>query len=246
MRAPAEDVTGTLAGKTVLITGGDTGVGKKIAVSLAAQGAQVVIQHPHAPESAADVVKEITGSGGSALALAADIGDRLEYEELVQALLEECGHWDVLVTTTAAALSTSLAELTADEFDSAFATPARGVLHGLQLASAHLADGGRVITVANAAPPGNTVDEAATGAIAEFTRALAADFTPRRIAVNAVSAATGNLDPNATTAARLLGPVSETTEISEVVAFLASDAAEAVTAQHIRVAEGGPGTGKTA
>lgn len=238
MGSPAAAGAGPLTGKTVLITGGDSGIGKKIAVSLAAQGAQVVIQHPHAPESAADVVKEITGSGGAALALAADIGDRLEYEELVQALLEECGRWDVLVSTTGPAVSTPLAELTEDEFDLAFATPAKGVLHGLQLAATQLADGGRVITVASATPSDSTVDAAATGAIAEFTRGLAADFTQRRITVNAVSPANGGPDANAPAVAQLPGPVSETTEITEVVAFLATDAAEAVTAQHIRVTDG--------
>lgn len=239
------NMTGPLAGKTALITGADTGIGKSIAKTLAGQGAQVVIQHPHSPESAADVVKEITNAGGSALALAADIGDRDEYEELIQALLEECGHWDVLVHTGTAAITTPLREISAEEFDLGFAAPAKAVFNGIQLAAVHLADGGRIITVGGSTTPGNAVENAATEAIAEFTRSLATDFTERRIAVNAVSPGTagednggpakGEHEPSyvmGTGAAERLGAA---TELTDAVAFLVSDEAEAVTAQHIRV-----------
>ncbi|MFD6155833.1 SDR family NAD(P)-dependent oxidoreductase [Nocardia sp. NPDC060256] len=237
--------TGPLTGKTALITGADTGIGKSIAKTLAEQGAQVVIQHPHAPESAADAVKEITDAGGSALALAADIGDRAEYEELVQALLDECGHWDVLVQTTAAALEAPLAEISEEEFDLGFAVPAKAVFYGIQLAAAHLSDGGRIITVGGSTAPGNAVDNAAVGAIAEFTRALATDFAPRRIAVNAVSP--GTADPKADSAEKaehqpsyvmgtnFLDRIKASTEITQAVALLVSDDAEAVTAEHIRI-----------
>jgi 3-oxoacyl-[acyl-carrier protein] reductase len=175
------------------------------------------------------VVKAITGAGGLAVALAADIGDRGEYEELVQAVLEEYGHWDVLVHTPAAAISTALGEITDEEFELGVTTPVKGVFHGLQLASVHLADGGRVITVAGADASGNAVTEAATGAVAEFTRGLAEEFGSRRITVNAVSVGT------APQADRALGRLGEATEITEAVAILASADADEVTAQHIRV-----------
>ncbi|WP_405167688.1 SDR family oxidoreductase [Nocardia sp. NBC_01499] len=245
-------MTGPLAGKTALITGADAGIGKSIAKTLAGQGAQVVIQHPHSPESAADVVKEITGAGGSALALAADIGDRAEYEELIQALLAECGHWDVLVHTTATAITAPLREISDDEFDLGYAAPAKAVLHGMQLAAAHLSDGGRIITVTRSTTPGNAVDNAATGAIAEFTRALATDFAARRVTVNAVSPGPADTErPDKSdssdknehessygTETTALGRIAGATEITEVVAFLASDDAAAVTARHIRVGDG--------
>ncbi|MFE9582791.1 SDR family NAD(P)-dependent oxidoreductase [Nocardia sp. NPDC006044] len=237
--------TGPLAGKTALITGADTGIGKSIAKTLAGQGAQVVIQHPHSPESAADVVKEITNAGGSALALAADIGDRDEYAELVQALLEECGHWDALVHTGGGAITTPLREISAEEFDLGFAAPAKAVFNGIQLAAVHLADGGRIITVGAPAAPGNAVDNAATAAIAEFTRSLAPDFTERRIAVNAVSPgaagadnggpAKGEHEPSYVMGTGISERLGAATELTDAVAFLVSDEAESVTAQHIRV-----------
>lgn len=114
-----------LTGKTALVTDAASGTGKTIAKTLAAQGAQVAVQHPHAPEAAADVVKEIARAGGEAVALAADTTDPLEYEELVQALLDTYGHWDVLVNSAA--------------------EPAV-VSNGAQLAEQHMADGGRIIT----------------------------------------------------------------------------------------------------
>lgn len=237
--------TGPLTGKTALITAADTGIGKSIAKTLAAQGAQVVIQHPHAPESAADVVKEITHAGGAALALAADLGDRAEYEELIQALLAACGHWDVLVQTTATTITAPLREVSEEDFDLGFAVPAKAVFYGIQLAAAHLSDGGRIITVANAASSGNAVGNAAVGAIAEFTRLLATDFAARRIAVNAVSPGTDGPEANSAEKTEhepsyavkpeFLDRINASTEITEVVALLVSDEAEAVTAQHLRV-----------
>ncbi|MFI6043224.1 SDR family NAD(P)-dependent oxidoreductase [Nocardia sp. NPDC051321] len=238
-------MTGPLTGKTALITGADTGIGKSIAKTLAGQGARVVIQHPHAPESAADVVKAITHAGGSALALAADIGDRAEYEELIQAMLDECGHWDVLVQTPTAAITAPLREISEEDFDLGFVAPAKAVFYGIQLAAAHLSDGGRIITVGCCAAPGNAVDNAAMSAIAEFTRALAAEFAPRRIAVNAVSpgaaahsAEKSEHETSYTTGAKFLDRVNASTEITEAVALLVSDDAEAVTAEHIRVGGG--------
>jgi 3-oxoacyl-[acyl-carrier protein] reductase len=84
-------VAGTtpLVGKTALVTGAATGIGKSIAETLTAAGASVVLNHNHMPDLADTAVAEITADGGTAIAAAADVSIRAEYQAMVGRLLTE-------------------------------------------------------------------------------------------------------------------------------------------------------------
>ncbi|MEU7767568.1 SDR family NAD(P)-dependent oxidoreductase [Nocardia sp. NPDC049190] len=225
----SKPVDGALSGKVALVTQAYTGVGRSIAKALAAQGARVVIHHPHIPEAAADVLEEITSAGGDAVGLAADIGDRTEYEELVQALLEDCGRWDVLVTTATVPDAEPFAQISGESFDS-FVVAVRGVFHGLQLALRHLADGGRIITVCDAVSPNGAIYGATLGAVERLGRAVSADFATRQITVNAVGRGiTEAADPE------LAAGVAALRQPAEVVTYLVGEAGKTVTGQVVRL-----------
>jgi len=238
-----------LAGKTALVTGAATGIGKAIATVLAAGGARVAINHPHTPELAGKVVAGIEASGGSALALAADISIRAEYQAMVDEMIGEYGRWDVLVNNAAVAITKPFAQITEAEFDLSFAVNVKGVFHGLQLAWQHLADGGRIITISSSTTalmlPGYAVYDATKGAVEQFTHILSKEFGARGITVNAVSPGATETETyrNGKTrqflagleAMSAFGRLGQPDEIAAVVAFLASDAAGWVTAQNIRV-----------
>jgi 3-oxoacyl-[acyl-carrier protein] reductase len=238
-----------LAGKTALVTGAATGIGKAIAGALAAAGVRVVVNHPHTPEPAAAAVAEIAAAGGSALAVAADVSSRAEYQAMVEQLLGEYGRWDVLVNNAAVAVTKPFPQVTEEEFDRSFAVNVKGVFHGLQLAWEHLADGGRIITISSSTTalmlPGYAVYDATKGAVEQFTHILAKEFGPRGITVNAVSPGateteTYRLGKSEQFLASLeamsaFGRLGQPAEIAAVVAFLASDAAGWVTAQNLRV-----------
>jgi 3-oxoacyl-[acyl-carrier protein] reductase len=239
----------SLAGKTALVTGAATGIGKAIAGALAAAGTRVVVNHPYTPEPAAAVVADIQAAGGSALAVAADISDRAEYQAMVQRLLGEYGRWDVLVNNAAVAVTKPFPQITQEEFDRSFAVNVKGVFHGLQLAWEHLADKGRIITISSSTTalmlPGYAVYDATKGAVEQFTHILAKEFGPRGITVNAVSPGateteTYRLGKSEQFLASLeamsaFGRLGRPADIAAVVAFLASDGAGWVTAQNIRV-----------
>ena len=242
-------MSGSLAGKTALVTGAATGIGKAIAAELAADGARVVVNHPHTPELADKVVADIEASGGSALALAADISIRAEYQAMVEEMLGEYGRWDVLVNNAAVAITKPFAQFTEAEFDLSFQVNVKGVFHGLQLAWEHLADGGRIITISSSTTalmlPGYAVYDATKGAVEQFTHILAKEFGSRRITVNAVSPGATETETYRTgkseqflaslEAMSAFARLGQPAEIAAVVAFLASDAAGWVTAQNIRV-----------
>ena len=97
----------SLDGKCALVTGAATGIGKAIATALAAAGARVVVNHNHTPESAEKVAVAINAAGGTAMALAADVSSRAEYQAMVQRLLAAFGRWDILVNNAAVAITKS-------------------------------------------------------------------------------------------------------------------------------------------
>ncbi|HEX4221624.1 MAG TPA: SDR family oxidoreductase [Pseudonocardiaceae bacterium] len=240
---------GTLAGKTALVTGAATGIGKVIAARFAAEGAAVVVNHPHTPELAEAVVDGIKAEGGTAMAVAADIRDRSEYEAMINGLLAEYGRWDILVNNAAVAITKPFATITEEEFDHSFAVNVKGVFHGLQLAWDHLADGGRIITLSSSTTglmlPGYAVYDATKGAVEQFTHILSREFGPRGITINTVSPGateteTYRTGKDAAFLSRLesmsvFGRLGRPAEIASVVTFLASDEAGWVTAQNIRV-----------
>jgi 3-oxoacyl-[acyl-carrier protein] reductase len=239
----------SLAGKTALVTGAATGIGKAIAGTLAAAGARVVINHPHTPQPAATVVADIQAAGGAAIAIAADVSDRAEYQSMVERLLGEYGRWDVLVNNAAVAVTKPFPQITEEEFDLSFAVNVKGVFHGMQLAWKQMADGGRIITISSSTTalmlPGYAVYDATKGAVEQLTHILSKEFGPRRITVNAVSpGATETETYRVGKSAQFLagleamsafGRLGRPAEIATVVTFLASDAAGWVTAQNIRV-----------
>ena len=241
--------SGPLAGKTALVTGGATGIGKAIATALAAQDAYVVVNHNHTPELADKVVAGIAASGGSAMSVAADVSSRTEYQTMVERLLATWGRWDLLVNNAAVAITKPFAEITEAEFDLSFAVNVKGVFHGLQLAWQHLADRGRIITISSSTTalmlPGYAVYDATKGAVEQFTHILSREFGPRQITVNTVSPGATETEAYrdgkseqflaSLEAMSAFGRLGQPAEIAAVVAFLASDAAGWVTAQNIRV-----------
>ena len=244
----SESVT-SLAGKTALVTGAATGIGKAIAAALAAAGASVVVNHNHTPQPAEKVVAEIGEAGGTAVAIAADVSSRIEYQAMVGRMLAGFGRWDILVSNAAVAITKPFGELTEAEFDLSFSVNVKGVFHGLQLAFEHLADRGRIITISSSTTglmlPGYAVYDATKGAAEQFTHILSREFGPRGITVNAVSpGATETETYRAGKSGQFLasleamsafGRLGRPAEIAAVVAFLASDQAGWVTAQNIRV-----------
>jgi 3-oxoacyl-[acyl-carrier protein] reductase len=238
-----------LAGKAALVTGAATGIGTAIAATLAAAGASVLINHNHMPDPAAKVVAEITEAGGTAIAAAADVSIRAEYQAMVGQMLAEFGRWDILINNAAVAITKPFGEITEAEFDLSFAVNVKGVFHGLQLAWEHLADGGRIITISSSTTalmlPEYAVYDATKAAVEQFTRILSKEFGPRGITVNAVSpGATETETYRAGKSEQFLasleamsafGRLGRPDEIAAVVTFLACDQAGWVTAQNIRV-----------
>jgi NAD(P)-dependent dehydrogenase (short-subunit alcohol dehydrogenase family) len=185
--------SGRLEGRRALITGGDSGIGRAVALAFAREGADVVIAHlPDEEEDAEETLKVLKDTGRKAVAVAGDISDPDHCRELIARTVSELGGIDTLVNNAAFQMShEGLDDLPGDEIDHTFRTNIIAMFHLCKAALEHMPAGSAIINTASEQaykPSPELMAYAATkAAIVNFTQNLAQFAIERGIRVNAVA-----------------------------------------------------------
>jgi len=185
--------SGRLAGRKALITGGDSGIGRAVAIAFAREGADVAINYlPQEEEDARAVVDLIEKAGRRAVALPGDLRDAAFCRRLVADAVERLGGLDLLVNNAARQASyKSIADIPDEHFDDVLKTNVYALFHVTKAALPHLQRGAAIINTSSVQafdPSGELLDYAATkAAILSMTRSLAKQLGERGIRVNAVA-----------------------------------------------------------
>jgi NAD(P)-dependent dehydrogenase (short-subunit alcohol dehydrogenase family) len=185
--------TGRLSGMRALITGGDSGIGRAVAIAYAREGADVAISYlPEEEQDAADTAAWIEQAGRTALRLPGDVRDEQQCTDLVKRVVDELGGLDILVLNAAYQQNRDGLENTpTEEIERVFETNLYAPLWTARAAIPHLKPGASIITTSSIQafnPSPQLIDYAMTKAAhVAFTKALAQQLGPRGIRVNAVA-----------------------------------------------------------
>lgn len=244
-------------GKTIIITGAGSGIGRATALIFAREGANVVCADING-DGAAETVTKINQIGGQALALEIDVTKRAAVEDMVQLAVNDFGRVHFLFNSAGSALRRSkFLDIDEDLLDRTFDLNFKGTFYAMQTILPHMLDngGGVIVNVASMAVkrggPGTSVHYAAAkGAVNSLTLGVAREFADRNI--RCLSISPGPVDTAFAAAAatspelkqRMLddipmGRFGEAEEIGELVLFMCSDACEFMTADTVYVNGGG-------
>ncbi|MBK9941223.1 MAG: 3-oxoacyl-[acyl-carrier-protein] reductase [Kouleothrix sp.] len=239
-----------LTDKVALVTGGSRGIGRAIALTLAAAGATVVVNYKGNQAAAEDVVQAIAAHDGKATAIQADISQGAEVEALFKALLERFGRVDIVVNNAGITRDGLLLRMKEDDFDAVISTNLRGVFLCTKAALRPMgkARSGRIINITSVVGlignAGQANYAAAKAGIIGFTKSTAREMASRGITVNAIAPGyietelTGVLSEQIKTAILEnipLGRMGTPEDVANLVCFLASDAAAYITGQTLTV-----------
>jgi len=181
-----------LVGKVAIVTGGDSGIGRAVAIGFAKEGADVAILYLDETEDARDTQRRIEAEGRRCIALAGDIGDAAFCQEAATRVVERFGTIDILVNNAAEQhVCEDFATIPIEQVERTFRTNILGMMWLTRAVLPHLKEGAAIInTTSITAYQGNPtlIDYASTkGAIVAFTRSLAKALQKRRIRVNGVA-----------------------------------------------------------
>ena len=237
-----------LTNKTALVTGASRGIGAAIAKRLAADGASVAITYTKGAAAAAQVVKDIEGAGGKAIAIQADATDAKAVNAAVEQVAKSFGRLDILVNNAGTAIPKPFEEATLEELNTVIDINLRGVFIATQAALKHLPDGGRIINIGSCVgernmTPGLAAYAATKGAVKMFTQGLSREVGSRGITVNNIQPGPIDTDLNpaegdwatpqiANTALKRYGQVAD---IAAMVAFVAGPEAGYITGASLTV-----------
>jgi NAD(P)-dependent dehydrogenase (short-subunit alcohol dehydrogenase family) len=191
--APAYRGSGKLQGRVALITGGDSGIGRAVAVLFAREGAEVAIVHlPEELRDARETTRAVEAEGRRCLALDGDVSSSAECERFVAEVVAEFGRLDILVNNAAyQEQQDSLTDISDEQWERTFRTNVFGYFALARAALPHLQRGSVIIncgSITGLEGSERLLDYSATkGAIHAFTKALAQNLVERGIRVNCVS-----------------------------------------------------------
>ncbi|MDP5238807.1 SDR family oxidoreductase [Uliginosibacterium sp. 31-16] len=246
--------------KIALITGGSRGLGRDAALKLAARGVDLIITYQQQAAAADAVVADAIALGVRAVALQLDAGNSAGFTDFaarVQDALHthwQREHFDYLLNNAGGGLHASVAETSEAQFDELVSVHLKGVFFLTQKLLPLIADGGRILNVSSGLArfslPGSSAYAMMKGGIEVFTRYLAVELGPRRIAANVIApgaiatdfrggAVRDNPQINAMIAGQTaLGRVGQPDDIGKVMAFLLSDEAGWLNGQRVEASGG--------
>ena len=224
--------------RIALVTGAARGIGRAIALELAAQGADVVVNYRSRPDAAEDVAEQIRSMGRGALVIKADVADQEQVETMVDRIVEEWGSVDILVNNAALHRGGRVQKIGLEDWDLVLHTTLRGAYYCCRLAVPLMVERGwgRIINISSNAGvhghAGDTAYGAAKAGLIGFTKSLAREVAKRSITANVVVPGFLKTDMTAPlfdTAEKVkaemdgipMGRPGEPREIAEVVSFLA-------------------------
>ena len=183
---------GRLKGLAAIVTGGDSGIGRAVAIAFAREGADVLIAYYDEDEDARETAHWVEKAGRKAVLVPGDLKQETHCKRIVERALEEFGRLDILINNAAHQKTIdTLEELTTEEWDVTFRTNIYPMFHLCKAALPHLRPGSTIVNTASIQStdpsPGLLAYATTKGAIANFTAGLAAMLAEKGIRVNAVA-----------------------------------------------------------
>jgi glucose 1-dehydrogenase len=242
-----------LQGKTIVVTGGNSGIGEQICLAAAAEGANIVIDYVAHPEATDALIAKIEQAGGKAVGVDADITSAADLHTMIQTAVDSFGRLDVLINNAGMEDRTSLLEETEEGYDRVMAVNMKSAFFGSQAAAKQFiaqGGGGLVLNISSVHEdwpmPGNIAYCVSKGGMRMLARTAGVELGEHGIRV--VNIAPGAVDTpiNAATtsdkeklqkldAAIPLGRLAEPHEIADVVVFLASGKAGYMTSTTVTI-----------
>ena len=248
---------GRLAGRKALITGGDSGIGRAVAIAFAREGADVAISYlPEEEADAKEVIDQIDMAGRKSLAIAGDITNEGFCQDMVQEVVDAFGSLDILVNNAGKQVFVeNFEDITTEQFQKTFETNVFAMFWITKAAVAHMPPGSTIInttSIQSYQPSPGLLDYASSkGAITTFTKGLAQMLVEKGIRVNAVAPGPiwTPLQPSRGQppeklekfgADTPLGRAGQPAELASTYVFLASQESSYITAEVIGVTGGKP------
>ena len=237
-----------LEGQTAVVTGASRGIGKAIAISLAKEGAEVIVNYSSSLENANKVVSEINSFGGKAYPLQANISNENSVNDFIKTVLDKNNKIDVLVNNAGITKDGLLMRMKTDDWQKVLDLNLSGVFYCTRAVSRQMLKQkkGRIINITSVVGlignPGQANYSAAKAGVVGLTQTAAKEFASRGITVNAVAPGfistdmTKDLNSEGILSAIPLGRFGEPEDVAGAVRFLAADPSAAyITGQTIQV-----------